>query len=77
MIKVLEKLLYIRYIVGQNEKLDLRQLNKPDRDRIFCSFAVITANIRFFISGLFYFKREVKNVKTYTTKVDRRGNSLF
>jgi len=27
MIKALEKLLYIRYIVGQNEKLNSRQLN--------------------------------------------------
>jgi hypothetical protein len=55
MIRILKKLLYIRYNVSLNERLNLVKLNKPNRDRIFCSFAVITAIIRFFLFGLFYF----------------------
>jgi len=55
MIKALGKLLYIRFIVGQNEKLNSRQLNsqitKTENPNKVCGYLV---NFRSFLFGLFY-----------------------
>ena len=64
MIRILKNLLYIRYSVSPNEKLNLRKLNsqitKTENPNKVCGYLV---NFRSFLFGLFYFKREVKNDK--------------